>query len=303
VLTVRPLTMLRTPVTALALAALACLAAACGQAGQPAAGHSGSASAVRSPGARVGRIPAPAHIVVVIMENHSYQDIIGSSGAPYINRLARQGALFTRSYAVTHPSQPNYLDLFSGSDHGITDDSCPNTLSAPNLATGLIAAHRTFAGYSEGLPVTGSVVCAVGEYARKHVPWANFTNVPRSVSRQFSAFGAGGYQHLPTVSFVIPDLCHDMHDCPVAVGDTWLRQHISGYVRWAMTHASVLILTWDEGSSDNHIVTLFAGQQVRPGRYGQPLTHFGVLRTIEDVYRLHHDGAAATATPVTDVWK
>ena len=299
----RPLTLLRTAIAALTLAAGL---AACGPGGQPGPRGSAPASratAARSPGARAGRIPAPAHTVVVVMENHSYPDIIGSGDAPYINRLARTGALFTHSYAITHPSQPNYLDLFSGSDHGITDDSCPNTLSGPNLATGLIAAHRTFAGYSEGLPVTGSVQCGTGEYARKHVPWANFPGVPRSLSRQYAAFGAGGYAKLPTVSFVIPDLCHDMHDCGVATGDAWLRTHISGYVRWAMTHDSLLILTWDEGSGDNHIVTIFAGQHVRPGRYAQPLTHFGVLRTIEDAYRLPHDGAAATATPVTSVWK
>jgi hypothetical protein len=240
---------------------------------------------------------------VVVMENHSYGEIIGSPAAPFINSLARQGALFTRSHAVTHPSQPNYLDLFAGSDFGITDDSCPHTLRAPNLGAGLIAAHLTFAGYSQDLPPAGPAVCQAGEYARKHVPWANFSNVPATASQPYTAFGAGGYARLPTVSFVIPDLCNDMHDCPVATGDTWLRQHISGYAQWAMTHGSLLILTWDEGSGDNHIVTIFAGQNVKPGRYPQLLTHFGVLRTIEDAYRLRHDGAAATATPVIDVWK
>lgn len=248
-------------------------------------------------------MPAPAHTVVVVMENHSYGDIIGNPGAGFINRLAREGALFTRSYAITHPSQPNYLDLFSGSDHGITDDSCPHTLTGPNLGADLIAAHRTFAGYSESLPQTGSPVCTAGNYARKHVPWVNFTNVPPSDSRQFSAFGAGGFARLPTVSFVIPNLCSDMHDCGVATGDQWLARHLAGYARWAMAHDSLLILTWDEGSGSNNIVTIFAGQQVKPGRYRRFLTHFGVLRTIEDAYRLPHDGAAASAAPVTGIWK
>ena len=71
----------------------------------------------------------PAHIVVVIDENHSYSEIIGSSDAPYINSLATEGALFTQSFAVAHPSQPNYLALFSGSTHGITNDSCPHTFA------------------------------------------------------------------------------------------------------------------------------------------------------------------------------
>jgi hypothetical protein len=237
------------------------------------------------------------------MENKSYGEIIGSSEAPYINQLARQGALFTHSYAVTHPSQPNYLDLFSGSDHGVTGDSCPHTLSAPNLGADLIAAHRTFTGYAEDLPVTGSLACTAGGYARKHAPWTDFPSVPRADSKPLQAFGAGGWGQLPTVSFVIPNLCDDMHNCPVAVGDRWLRQHLGGYTRWAMSHDSLLILTWDEGSGSNHIATVFAGQRVRPGRYGQPLTHFGVLRTIEDAYHLRHDGAAATATPLRSIWR
>src|SRR5436853_945222 len=83
-------------------------------------------------------VPRPDHVVVVMEENHSYSEIIGSSAAPYINGLASQGALFTDSYGVEHPSQPNYLDLFSGSNQGITDDSCPHTFSAPNLGSELI---------------------------------------------------------------------------------------------------------------------------------------------------------------------
>src|SRR5215475_3754205 len=99
----------------------------------------------------VGVTP-PDHIVIVIEENHSFSSIIGSSQAPYINGLANQGALFTQSFAVTHPSQPNYLALFSGSTQGITNDSCPHTFAGDNLGHQLIAAGLTFAGYSESLP-------------------------------------------------------------------------------------------------------------------------------------------------------
>src|SRR5436305_75805 len=90
-------------------------------------------SARRAPHA--GGVPRPDHVVVVIEENHSYSEIIGSAAAPYINGLANQGALFTASYAVEHPSQPNYLDLFSGGNQGVTDDSCPHTFSTQNLGS------------------------------------------------------------------------------------------------------------------------------------------------------------------------
>src|SRR5882724_10898767 len=133
-------------------------------------------------------ITPPDHVVIVIEENHSFSSIIGSSQAPFINSLAQQGALFTQSFAVEHPSQPNYLDLFSGSNQGITDDSCPHTFSGENLASELAAAGLTFTGFSEDLPSAGSTVCTSGAYARKHAPWVNFTNVPAAANQPFSAF-------------------------------------------------------------------------------------------------------------------
>jgi hypothetical protein len=252
-------------------------------------------------------VPSPAHTVVVLMENHAYSEVIGNPQAPYLDQLARQGAVFTHSYAITHPSEPNYLALFSGSTHGVVDDSCPVELTAPNLAASLIAAGKTFAGYSEDLPATGSQVCSAGEYARKHVPWTDFRNVPGSVSLPFSSFPAADFTRLPTVSFVIPNLCNDMHDCSVATGDSWLRTHLSAYARWAMTHDSLLIITWDEddGSQSNQIPTIFAGQLVRPGVYGERITHYSVLATLEAAYGLPRigNGTARVQLPITNIWR
>jgi acid phosphatase len=249
-------------------------------------------------------VPEPAHTVVVVMENHSYADIIGNPAAPFINHLARRGALFSRSYAITHPSEPNYLALFSGSTQGVADDGCPNRFTAPNLAADLIRAGKSFTGYAEDLPGPGSPVCSAGDYARKHVPWADFSNVPGFVSLPFTSFPATVFARLPSVSFVIPNLCHDMHDCSVAAGDAWLRASIGRYADWAMRHDSLLILTWDEddGSQANHITTIFAGQMVRPGRYAETITHYTVLATIEAAYMLPHDAQAAAATPITKIW-
>jgi phosphatidylinositol-3-phosphatase len=255
-----------------------------------------------APGARV---PQPRHIVVVIMENHSYREIIGNPASPFINRLARRGALFTQSYAITHPSEPNYLALFSGSTHGLSNDSCPHRFPGRNLAADLIAAGRSFTGYAERLPSAGSAACVAGEYARKHAPWTDFSTVPRSAGQPFTRFPGHDFARLASVSFVVPDLCHDMHDCGVRTGDAWLRTHMAGFAGWAMTHDSLLILTWDEndGSRGNHIPTIFVGQMIRPGIYRQRITHYSVLRTIEDAYRLRHDGHAAAARPITDVWR
>ncbi|MBV9449524.1 MAG: hypothetical protein JO345_26880 [Streptosporangiaceae bacterium] len=156
------------------------------------------------------------------------------------------------------------------------------------------------------VPAPGSPACAAGNYARKHVPWTDFSNVPATVNQPFTSWpgGDGEYGRLPAVSFVIPDLCDDMHNCPVTTGDAWLRAHLDGYATWAMTHDSLLIITWDEddGSAANQIPTVFAGQRVKPGRYPATITHYSVLRTIEDAFGLPHDGAAASAAPITGIW-
>jgi len=248
-------------------------------------------------------VPRPDHVVIVIFENHQQPQVIGSSSAPYINSLAQTGANFTQSFGVTHPSQPNYLAQFSGSTQGITNDSCPHTFTGNNLGKQVIDAGLTFAGYSEGLPSQGSTVCTSGRYARKHSPWVNFSNLAASTNKQFSAFPTN-FASLPTVSYVIPDLCNDMHDCSVRTGDTWLRNNVKPYADWAKTHNSLLIVDFDEDdfSGSNRIPTIFYGQQVKTGSYTERITHYSVLRTVEDMFGLAHIGNAASANSIADCW-
>ena len=248
-------------------------------------------------------VPRPDHVVIVIFENTSQSKIINNPSAPYFNQLAATGANFTSSFAIEHPSQPNYLDLFSGSNQGVTSDSCPHTFSTTNEASQLIAAGLSFTGYSEDLPSAGSTTCQSGKYARKHNPWVNFTNVPASANQPLTAFPAD-FTKLPTVSWVVPNLCNDIHDCSVATGDKWLKAHLDAYAQWAKTHNSLLITTFDEDdfSSSNRIATIFNGQQVKPGAYSGRIDHFSVLRTIEDMYSLPYAGRAAQATSITNVW-
>jgi acid phosphatase len=234
-----------------------------------------------------------------MMENHSYADIIGNSQAPYLNSLVGKGKSLTRMFAITHPSQPNYVALFSGSTHGITNDSCPRHLSGANLGRELLDARRSFAGYSEGLPKTGSPTCTAGAYARKHVPWSDFASVPAALNKPFTAFPTN-YATLPTVSFVIPNLNHDMHDGTIAQGDTWVRQHLAGYANWAAKNGSLLIVAWDEDdrSASNQIPTIVVGAGITPGRISTRVTLYSLLRAIEDRYHLHRAGASATAAAI-----
>ncbi len=248
-------------------------------------------------------VPRPDHVVILVLENHSISNILANPDAPYINSLATTGANMTQSFAETHPSQPNYIALFSGSTQGVTDDSCPHTFAGANLGSQALAAGLGFTGYSEGLPSVGYTGCTSGRYARKHNPWVNFSNVPAASNQPFTSFPTD-YSTLPTVSFVIPNLDHDMHDGTIAQGDTWLHDNLDGYVQWAKTHNSLLVLTFDEDDNTpaNQIPTVIVGERVQPGQYSEHIDHYDVLRTIEDGYGLPALGNAATASPILDIW-
>ncbi|MDQ2991382.1 MAG: alkaline phosphatase family protein [Candidatus Eremiobacteraeota bacterium] len=249
---------------------------------------------------------APRSVIVVIEENKSYEQIFSESDkAPYLNSLAKTGAVFTHSYGIAHPSQPNYFALFSGQADSNGDQCAATGIAndADNLGAEAIAAHRTFRAYAEDLPSPGFAGCTSGQYARKHAPWTHFTNVPPKFALPFSALAS--YDALPTVSFVIPNLVHDMHSASVVAGDTWLREKIGPLIAWAGKHDALVIITWDESSAPiaNHIPTLFLGPMVVPGKYDEVISHYRVLRTIEDLYGFGHAGAAALAAPIRDCWK
>ena len=263
---------------------------------------SATAAAVTSSTAQAASVPVFDHIVLVMFENHAYSQINGSSSAPYFNSLAAQGAKFTQSYAVTHPSEPNYLAIFSGSTQGITDDSCPHTFSGNNLGNQLLTKGKTFKSYSESMPSDGYTGCSSGQYARKHNAAPFFSNVPASSNVRYSTFPASGnYAGLPTVSYIDPNLCNDMHDCSISTGNTWLKNNLDAYAQWAKTHNSLLVVTFDEdnGGSSNHIFTAFVGAHTQVGTFSNQINHYNVLSTIESAYGLSHLNAASE---ITNVW-
>jgi hypothetical protein len=246
----------------------------------------GMCAAALWPAARAADLPKPDHVVVAVMENHSLKDVLDGGGAAFLEDLARRGALFTQSFAVAHPSQPNYFALFTGSTFDIADDGF-HLLEAPTLAGTLTRAGKSFAGYVErGSP-------------RKHNPWESFRE-----SRGVERVGAlpADFATLPTVSFVIPNLRNDMHDGSIADGDRWLKEHLGRYAEWCTQHNSLLIVTFDEASGDDPIPTIFLGAGVAPGRYEQRITHYAVLRTIEAMYDLPSLARSASEAPITAIW-
>jgi phospholipase C len=284
----------------------------------------GQASTSSAPAHVAATMPWPAdlpvydHIVIVVEENKSYEQIVGSSDAPFINTLRDEGANLTGAYAEEHHSQGNYFWLFSGSNQGVgfLDKIPKHSLVASNLGEQLIRAGLSFKGYSESLPAIGSQKHKDGLYARKHVPWISFSNVPNgttvaaSSNLRFSDFPTN-FSALPTVAFVIPNLKNDMHNgsAPesIRLGDTWLSKHLGDYCQWAKQHNSLLIVTFDEDDKEhagltdpgdpnpkkrNRIATILAGAHIGHGDYaeGNGVTHINLLRTLEAMYKLGRSG-------------
>ena len=152
-----------------------------------------------------------------------------SGQAPYLDQLASSGVNFGNAYAEAHPSQPNYLALFSGSTQGVTDDSCLRPARRAEPGDALLAAGRSFVGYSEGLPVPGSRAAGAVASCRS-TRRGRLSRTSRPAPTNPGGAWPDRYEQLPTVAVVIPDLCDDMHDCDVATGDRWLRDHLSDYL-------------------------------------------------------------------------
>lgn len=269
--------------------------------------------------AAVPTVPRFDHVVIVVEENKNYGDVLGfgavppplwtvipppvSNEDPYLRSLAKHGASFTNMNALTHPSQPNYLAFFSGSNQGISGDTPPaQPFSARSLGGELLAKGLTFKSYSESLPSAGSRVSTSGNYARKHNPSSDFTDVPAADNAPFSAF-PHDFTKLPTVSMVIPNLVNDMHSGSIRAADNWLKSNLGDYAKWATSHNSLLIVTWDEGRGSNRIPTIYYGAHVVPGNYGERETLFSQLRTIEGMYGLDALGQSASTSPITGIFK
>ena len=207
------------------------------------------------PAASVPPPPALSHVWVIVIENKPLSTILGSADAPYMNELIGKSGLATDYRAVGHPSQPNYVALFSGSTQRVTDNE-PHDIAAKNLADELEAAGRTWHVYAENVPPNcfqGATAQdgpdGPGTYARKHEPAISFTSISGNPSRcanilPFSGFDAGAADF----SLIIPNLCHAMHDCGIADGDAWLRSFVPQILESAAWRdGGVLFVTFDEG--------------------------------------------------------
>jgi hypothetical protein len=257
-------------------------------------------------------------VMIIAEENHGYGQIIGSSHAPFLNRLAADFGIATNydaGYPAHCPSLAAYILLTSGTTDGICDDKAPKAhpLTGDNVFQQIGSSGRQWRGYAESAPGT-CVLQDHNRYLVRHVPATYYRPVRDDCGRwvvPLGTTGAGALHDdvtagtLPAYAFVSPDACDDMHGasgCPrdlIAAGDDWLRGWLSQIMAGPDYRAGRLtvIVTWDEGTSrSNHIATLVIAPAVRHVSTSEPLTHCSTLRFTEEQLGLPLLGCAAGAT-------
>jgi phosphatidylinositol-3-phosphatase len=273
---------------------------------------------------RADRLAAPPdHLIVVVEENHAFEQIIGAPAAPFLNRLAAHGTLLTRYYAVTHPSLPNYVALLSGRTP-IHSDCGACTFAGPTLVDQLEAHHIPWAAYFQGLPGPCSAVAGAGAYTEAVDPFMHAADIRHHPDRCDRVLPFGRFHtdlaagRLPAVVFVMPDLHHEMHSGPVRVADAWL-QRLVGQLQAspAWRQDTRLVVTFDESTRHDvrsccgglgrggRIPTIVAGPRIPQGRDPVPYTHYSLLRSIEAAFGLPFlgnvgDPATTTIPTVAD---
>jgi hypothetical protein len=246
-------------------------------------------------------IPDFAHIFVIVDEAQSFNKIVNNGNAPYLNRLIKQYGLATNYYATDHPSLPNYLELTSGTNAGITTNCSPSTVQCEagvrNIADEIEQSGRTWKEYAESAPNTCATE-STSKYTAQHNPFVYYADIANSISRcnthvvSFSqlAIDLRSTDATPDYAFITPNTCDDMDSCSVSDGDTWLSQNVPTILKSAAftKQNSILFITWsDDGSGSNHVATIIAGQKVKSGyQSAQYYTHYSLLHTIEIAWGL-----------------
>jgi phosphatidylinositol-3-phosphatase len=248
-----------------------------------------------TPSGAPAAVPHFSHVFTIVLENRSAANVLDSAQAPYLNQLVARYGVADAYQGVAHPSQPNYLALFSGSTQGVTDDA-QHDLVAPTIADQLDAAGRSWRVYAENVPTgcfTGLKADGGpdgnGTYARKHDPAISFTSISGSPTRCANIRPMSGFDPAAAdYSFIVPNLCNDAHDCPLSTADDWLRNLVPRILDSpAWKDGGVLFITFDEADGQdrqaNRVATLVIAPSVVPGtRSSVPHTHYSLLRTVQD---------------------
>jgi hypothetical protein len=280
-----------------------------------------------SPSPTPTTIPAADHVFLVLLENHAFNQVIGSPFMPYLNSLANQHALATNYFADTHPSIGNYFMLTTGNIE-TNDDAFAGTVSSDSIPRAFAAAGKTWKAYMESLPSVGYTGGDVYPYFKHHNPFVYMTDVLGSsaetanlvpFTQLASDLGAGT---LPNFAFIAPNAEDDAHDCPtggsacldsdkLTAADNWLKAHIDPLIQSPPLANSVFIIVFDESlnvdlvNGGGKVAWVMAGSHVKAGFKSNTLyQHQSTLRLVMDLLRVaDHPGNSSTAPTMQEFFQ
>ena len=268
------------------------------------------------PTATAPRTAGPSHIVVIVMENHEYGEIMDAgSDATYLRSLAAGSVSLSHVFAITHPSLPNYLALTSGSTHGVTSDCTSCIVDAPNIADQLDGEAITWKAYMESIPSACYAGAGNGSYYVKHDPFMYYTDIRSDPARCQQVVPLSQLRRdiatstMPGFAWISPNICHDMHSCSIAIGDRFLRTWVPRILPQLGTDGIVIVL-FDEGStsrgccdqqaSGGRIAAIVAGPGAGQGVVvSTRANQYSILGLIERAWGLELLGRVADAPELT----
>ncbi len=249
------------------------------------------------------------HVIMIVFENTDYKQAIAQ---PFFKRLATEGTNFKKTYAATHPSQPNYLAMIAGDTFGVKDDDNKN-IDASHLGDLLEAEGKTWKAYAEDWPGNCFLGAKSGNYARKHLPFISFRNIQNSPSRcarivkSEEFFTDVNQGTLPNFSFFVPNQESDGHDTGVKFADKWYSNTFGPLLKDPkFRDNTLLITTFDEGTSkgSNQIYLTFWGPSVKPNnKVKTKVGFYNLLSTIEEIFGLGNLGRKDTTSPALEGWR
>ena len=272
-------------------------------------------------------VPASQHVFVLVLENHSYESVIGNPTMPYLNMLAKRYGLATQYYANSHYSIPNYMWLAAGAVV-TTNDNTTARFDVDNIVRHLQVAGKTWKEYAEGLPYAGYVGYNVGNYVERHNPFPYFMDVANSSEKYnivpFTELAADiAARTLPNYAFITPNLVDDAHNGTLSSSDKWLQAHLPVLLNSPEFQSDgILFITFDESVDSDcrpapscpplpeskgggRVATIVIGPKVKPGyRSTHFYQHPSVLKTMALALGLTtFPGAAATAADMSEFFQ
>jgi acid phosphatase len=276
----------------------------------------------------MAQVPASDHVFLLLLENHNYSQVVGSSAMPYLNSLVQNYGVATNYDADSHYSLPNYFWLTTGS-YVTLNDGTVQVFDVDNVTRYLLAAGKTWKAYEESIPSAGYIGPTVEPYEKNHNPFAYLSDVVNSSARMnivpFTQLATDlANNTLPNYAFITPNSSHDGHSANLAATDSWLSTNLAPLLASPAFQSGgngILIITFDESIDSDcaplvtcpklpenggggHVATIVIGPNVQRGAASATFyQHPSTLKTMLTALGISGaPGAASTATPMADMF-